>query len=152
MGLELGEAIHPYLLLQFPQGQYRFVLLPSLLFTYSILYFVRSSYCSSCSFLLSNELLFYLLAVFPSSLMRLFPSSVHLANTQQVLRFNSQHSASYCAGSGFEVVCSAWTLSSSFITPFCRMPKSALWTGHNHFFTVLSSYSPSHFGHNLCST
>jgi hypothetical protein len=57
------------------------------------------------------------MAVFPSSLIRLFPSSVHLANTQQVLRFNSQHSASYHAGSGFEIVCPASTLSSSSSLP-----------------------------------
>lgn len=99
-----------------------FVLLPSLLFTYSILYFERSPYRSSFSFLLFNALLFHLIAVFPSPLMRLFPSSVHVANTQQVLRFNSQHSASYCAGSGFEIVCSAWTVSFSSSPPsvVCR--------------------------------
>ena len=90
-----------------PQGLHRFVLLPSLLFTYTTLYFVRSPYCSSCSFLLMNALLSYLMAVFHLLPMRLFPSSVHLANTQQVLRLKSQYSASYYAGSGFEIICSA---------------------------------------------
>ena len=99
------------------QGLYCFILIPSLLFTYSTLYFVLSAYCSSFLFLLTNALLSYLMAVFPSSLMHLFPSSVHLANTQQVLQLNSQHSASYHAGSGFEIVRPLWTISSSSSLP-----------------------------------
>jgi hypothetical protein len=54
-----------------------------------------------------NALLSYLMAVFPFPLLLLFPSSAHLANTQQVLRLNSQHYASYYAGSGFEILCTA---------------------------------------------
>ena len=89
------------------QGLYCFVLLPSSLFTYSSLYFVRSPYCSSCSFIVMNVLLSYLMAPLPFSIKRLSPSSVHLANTQQVLPLNSRHSASYYAGSGFEIACPA---------------------------------------------
>lgn len=52
------KLLHPYLPLEFPRSLSLFFILPSLPFTYSILYFERSPYCCSFSFLLLNALLF----------------------------------------------------------------------------------------------
>lgn len=114
-----------------PQGLYCFVLLPSLLINYSTLHFMRSPYCFSCLFLPTNALLSYLMAIFPSSLMHLFPSSVHLANTQ--------HSASYHASSGIEIACTLWTLSSSSSLPSVQRRRLPFEQA-----TIISSQSSMH--------
>ena len=132
MGPKLSdETITSISIFGVPQGLYCFVLLHTLLLNYSTLHFMRSPYCSSCLLLPTNALLSYTMAVFPSSLMYLFPSSVHLANTQ--------HSASYHAGSGFEIARTFWTLSSSSSLPAVecrRLPFEQA--------TIISSQSSMH--------
>jgi hypothetical protein len=124
---------------------------PSFATLYFMLYLLRSPYCSSCLLPLLNELLVYLLALFPSSLMRLCPSSVHLTITQKVFRFSNQHLCFISCR--FRVRNREFCLNSIVLvpSPFCGMSKSNLWIGHNHFCTIVRAYSLSHFGHNLCN-
>ena len=87
------------------------------------------------------------MAVYPFPLLRPFPPSVHLANTQPVLQLNSQHYASYYAGSEFEIICPAWTLSSS--SPLPSVECRSLLFEHA---TIISSQSSLHIHSHISAT